>query len=194
MTLQMTLSLTFSFCVCVPPCVAADIIFSSCSFFFFLLYFLTYSQLSHTGCLPYFHTWCGLSANLECRSEMCCMWLAEIQDAKNGQKFAIWAPSHNFVGLYLCNYGTHRQSEKKLVKQQYLLHMSLQYGELRPTNGWSRFGSLGNPSKFQRVSRLDFVAATTSLIGGQPNFARCLGISWAGTLYIQFRGLLPPWR
>jgi len=24
---------------------------------------------------------------------------------------------------------------KKLVKQQYLLHMSLQYGELRPTSG-----------------------------------------------------------
>jgi len=25
----------------------------------------------------------------------------QIQDAKNRQKFAIWAPSHNFVGLYL---------------------------------------------------------------------------------------------
>jgi len=24
------------------------------------------------GCLPYFYTWFGLSANLECRSEMCC--------------------------------------------------------------------------------------------------------------------------
>jgi len=27
----------------------------------------------------------------------------KIQDAKNRQKVAIWAPSHNFVGLYLCN-------------------------------------------------------------------------------------------
>ena len=27
-------------------------------------------------------------------------------------------------------------NRKKLVKQQYLLQMSLQYGELRPTNGW----------------------------------------------------------
>jgi len=27
----------------------------------------------------------------------------QIQDAKDHQKFAIWAPSHNFVGLYLCN-------------------------------------------------------------------------------------------
>jgi len=32
---------------------------------------------------------------------------------------------------------------KKLVKQQYLLHMSLQYGELRPTSDWDRFVSLG---------------------------------------------------
>ena len=62
---------------------------------------------------------------------MCCMRLAEIQDAKNRQKFAIWAPLHNFVGLYLCNQGTHRQSEK-VVKQPYLLHMSSQYGELQP--------------------------------------------------------------
>jgi len=46
-----------------PPCVAdADIIFSSCA---------------EIGCLPYFHTWCGLSANLKCRSEACCARLAE---------------------------------------------------------------------------------------------------------------------
>jgi len=43
------------------------------------------------------------SANLECRSEMYCTRFAEIQDAKNHQKFAIWAPSHNFFGLYLRN-------------------------------------------------------------------------------------------
>jgi len=47
----------------------------------------------------------------------------QIQDAKSRQKIAIWAPSHNFVGLYLRNEGTYRQSEKKLVKQQYLVHM-----------------------------------------------------------------------
>ena len=33
---------------------------------------------------------------------------------------------------------------KKLVKQQYLLHMSPQYGELRPTSGWDPFVSLGH--------------------------------------------------
>ena len=31
---------------------------------------------------------------------------------KNHQKLAIWAPSHNFVGLYLRNEGMYRQSEK----------------------------------------------------------------------------------
>jgi len=41
-------------------------------------------------------------------------------------------------------------------------------------------------SKFQRVSRLGFVTEVTSLIGGQPK------VSWAGTLYIHFRQLLPP--
>jgi len=50
--------------------------------------------------------------------------------------------------------------------------------------------SLGHPSKFQLVSRLGFVTAQTSLNGGQPNFARCLAVSWAATLYIHFRGLL----
>jgi len=47
----------------------------------------------------------------------------KIQDAKKSTKIAISAPSHNFVGLYLRNEGTYRQSEKKLVKHQYLLHM-----------------------------------------------------------------------
>jgi len=50
----------------------------------------------------------------------------------------------------------------------------------------------GNPcSKFQRVSRLAFVTTATSLTEGQPNFARCLAVSCAATLYIHFRGLLP---
>ena len=47
------------------------------------------------------HTWCGLSANLECMSEMCCMRLAENTGRKKSPKIAIWAPSHKFVGLYL---------------------------------------------------------------------------------------------
>jgi len=51
------------------------------------------------------------------------------------------------------------------------------------TSGWDRLGSLRHPSKFQWVSRLDFVTAPTSLNGGQPNVAQCLAISSANTPY-----------
>jgi len=34
---------------------------------------------------------------------------------KKSPKIAIWAPLHKFVGLYLCNWGTYRQSEKNLL-------------------------------------------------------------------------------
>jgi len=87
------------------------------------------------------------------------------------QKFAIWAPSHNFVGLYLRNWGTYRQSVKKHVKQQYLLHMLPQYGELWPSSSWDLSGSLGHPYKFQRVSCLGIITARHSSSGRQPNFA-----------------------
>jgi len=59
----------------------------------------------------------------------------------------------------------------KNVKQQYLFHMSPQYGELRPTNGWDRLASLGHPIIFQRVSRLGSVTARHFISGRQPNFA-----------------------
>jgi len=56
---------------------------------FFLLFFLASSQPSQIGCLPYFHTWCGLSANLRCRSETCCARLAENTGRKNSPKIAM---------------------------------------------------------------------------------------------------------
>jgi len=42
-------------------------------------------------------------ARLKCRTQ------------KKSQKLAIWAPSHNFVGLHLYNQGMYRQSEKNLL-------------------------------------------------------------------------------
>jgi len=46
------------------------------SSFFFLFFPRLISAVADWG-LPYFHTWCGLSANLGCRSETCCTRLAE---------------------------------------------------------------------------------------------------------------------
>ena len=43
---------------------------------FYLSFFPRLISAIADGCVPYFDTWCGLSANLECRSETCCSWLA----------------------------------------------------------------------------------------------------------------------
>jgi len=48
-------------------------------------------------------------------------------------------------------------------------------------------GGFGHPSKFERVLRLGVVTTPMSL-KGQPNFAQCLAVFWAATLYIQFLG------
>jgi len=52
----------------------------------FYLLLLAYSQPSQIGCLPYFDTWCGLSANLRCRSETCCTLFSENTECKNSPK------------------------------------------------------------------------------------------------------------
>jgi len=80
--------------------------------FFYLLFF--------PRLISYLDTWCSFSANLECRSEMCCTRLSGNTGRK---KIAILAPSHNFVGLYLWTKAC-TDNRKKLVKHQYLLHMS----------------------------------------------------------------------
>jgi len=60
-------------------------------------------------------------ANLRCRSETCCMRLAETHDVKSRQKIAILAPFCRAISSQLRNVST---MGEKLVKQQYVLHMS----------------------------------------------------------------------
>ena len=126
-------------------------------------------SLPETGCLPYFHTWCGLSANLRCRSETCCTRLA----VNTGRK-KVAKNRHLGTIAQLCRAISSQLRHvstigKKLVKQQYAVHMSPQYGELRPTSGWDRLTSLGHPCKFQLVSRLSSVTARNLVEGvSQP--------------------------
>ena len=82
-----------------PPAVNHRSVATSLSFLFLFLLRLISVVASQIGCLPYFYTWCGPSATLVCRSEMCCTRLAGNAGPRH-QKFAIWAPSHNLVGLY----------------------------------------------------------------------------------------------
>jgi len=132
-------------------------------------------------------TWCGRCANLECRSEMCCTWLAENSGRKNYAKnrhLRTIAQICQPISLQLRHISTVR---KKLVKWQYLLDMSSQYPELWPIDGWDPLASLGHRRKF-----LGLVTVLTLLNGRQPNFARCLAISCAGILYIHFGAVAPP--
>jgi len=101
---------------------------------------------------------------------MCYMQSLEMQGTKKSPKFRHWAPSHNFLGQYLRNWGTYRQLEKNLLNSN-ISPTSLQYGELRPTSSWDLLASLGHPNKFQRVSHLGSVTAWYSSSGRDPNFA-----------------------
>jgi len=70
-----------------------------------------------------------------------------------------------------------------------VMERSLYFAAVVSSSSSSFCSSLEHRSKFQPVSRLGFVTAPTSLNGGQANFARCLAVSWAGTLH--FRGSCP---
>ena len=138
------------------PCVAdADIIFSSYGFFY-LLFFLAYSQPSQIGCLPHFHTCCGLSANLECRSEMYCAQLAENTGRKKSPKNS---PSgHHRTTLSGCIFATKTRidNRKKNLRSVYQfrafqqiltgfaswLHYCSDVAHQRPTKLCTIFGRL----------------------------------------------------
>ena len=79
--------------------VGQAIIFYRCGFFF-VLFFLTYSQRSEIGCLPF--TWCVLARfKMHVWSVLhVAHWKYRMQ--KLLKKIAICAPLHNVVGLYLC--------------------------------------------------------------------------------------------
>jgi len=91
--------------------------------YIFALWFLSFFVLlllqSEIGCLPYFHTWCDLSANLECISEMCCTRLAENTGRK---KSPFW---HHRTTLPGCVFAAEAciDNRKNLVKHRYLLYM-----------------------------------------------------------------------
>ena len=74
-----------------------------------------------------------LSANLRCRSETCCR-----RPLKTGRK-KVAKNRHLGTIAQLCraisSQKAHVDNRKKIVKQQYVLHMSPQCGELRPTSG-----------------------------------------------------------
>jgi len=121
--------------------------------------------------IPYFGTWCGPSANLECRSEMCCTRLAGNAEPKNARK-----NRHLGTIAQLC----------RAISSQ-LRHVPTMGKNLLNSNISSRcphnianvladwrlrsIYQFGPAQHIQRVSRLGSVTARHSSNGRQPNFA-----------------------
>ena len=137
-------------------------------------------------------TWCRLSANIEYMSKNLLHTARWKYRTQKSPKIAVCASSHNFVGLYLRDWGMYRQPEKNSLNVNICSTCLQKIANFRLINSWDPFGSLGHHSKFQRLSRLGFVVtALMSLNGGQQNFARYSSVSWAGTLYIHYWGSCP---
>ena len=71
-----------------------------------------------------------------------------MQDAKIRQKFAICAPSHNFLGLYLRNQGMYRQSEKRLLNSNIFPSFPLNMANFGPLASEIDWRVLGAPANF----------------------------------------------
>jgi len=102
--LQRTNVLSSRYCLS-PPCVAdADIIFLPCGFLSFF-FFYPLPNLSGRR-LDVYHTFThgvALVRISDAGLKRAASDSLKIQDAKNRQKFAICAPSYNFLGLLLRN-------------------------------------------------------------------------------------------
>jgi len=120
---------------------------------FFLLFFLAKSQWSQTGCLPYFYTWYGPSANLECRPEMCYMQLAGNAGLKKSPS------AHHCETLSSCIFATKARidNQKKVVKQHISStcpHNMANFSPLTAEIGWQVSGIPANFNRFRILASL----------------------------------------
>jgi len=119
----------------------------------FLSFFLTYSQPPQIGCLPYFHTWFGLSANLRCRFETCCTRLAESTGRKN-------SPSgHNCTTLlgYIFATKARIDNRKKSLSSNTSStcpHNMVNFGRLTAEIGSVIWGTPPNVNRFRFLAAL----------------------------------------
>jgi len=75
------------------------------SVFYLSIFFISSPNLSRCRLDVYHTSTCGVALVLlsDAVLKRAARGLLKVHDAKNRQKFAIWAPSHNFVGLRLHN-------------------------------------------------------------------------------------------
>jgi len=124
------------------------------SLFFFFSFFLAYSQPSQIGCLSYFHTWCGLSANLECRSEMCCMRLAEKYRTQKNRHLRTIAQLCRAVSSKLRHVSTIGKKLLNINISSTCLHNMANFGTLTAEIGSGVWGTPANFNGFRVLPSL----------------------------------------
>jgi len=116
-------------------------------------FFLAYSKRSQIGCLPNFCISCGLIANLECKSEMCCMRLAENTGCKNSPS----AHHRTTVSGYIFTKAS--TTRKKLFNSNICStcpHNTMNFGSgtLTAESGWRVWGTPANFNGFRVLASL----------------------------------------
>ena len=96
-----------------------------------------------------------LSANLECRSEICWTRLAGNTGRKKWRNKSPSAHHRTTLSGYIFATKACVDNRKKTLKS----NICSRCPHNMPNCGWGPLASLGHPSKFQRVSRLGFVKA-----------------------------------
>ena len=138
--------------------------------YIFALWFLSsffQSQPLQIGCLPYLHTWCGLSANLGCRSENVFTRLAGIAWHK-------FASGHHRTTLSAYVFATKARIDNR--KKNSLnsnvsptsSHNMVNFGPLTTETCW-RVWSI--PANFNRFRILAALLHGTLVVGVSQNFA-----------------------
>ena len=108
--------------------------------------------VSQIACLPHFHTWCGPSANLQCRSEMCCRRLTENTGRNNSPS------AHHRTNL--SGYITTKawfDNRKKLLNSNISStcpHNIANFGPLTRETGWRVWGTPANFNRFRVLASL----------------------------------------
>jgi len=135
-------------------------------------------------------TRCGLSANLECRSEMCCTWLVENTGCKSYAKIRHLRTFAQRCLAIIRNEGMCRQSKKNLLNNNISFtcpHNMVNFGQLTVESGWRVWGTRANFEGFASWLRYCTDVAQRRSI----KLRTCLAVSWAGTLYVHFGGSCP---
>jgi len=121
-------------------------------FFFFLLFF----HRLFSAVLDLMSTilpWCGLTANLECITEMCCTRLAEIQDVKIRHLRTI-AQGCRAISLHLRHLSTIGKKLSNSNISSTRPHNMVNFGPLTAEIGWRVWRTPANFNRFRVLASL----------------------------------------